>query len=239
MPTAACLPACLPAFTSLPRCRADALGFLELLMGARPDLVARGFLAPVLQHFGDLLSKGSRGRSIKAGSLASLHGVVTALERFLSRATAALGGGEGGKEAAGAAAAAEEEDVRRVAARRAVLAWRRCRWAPAGPSAAAAAAAEGSGGRGGGAGSACGAAGADEGATAAAALLGHLLDCWNEAGPSQLAEAPELVAAQSLTALARQVPARSLAWRSSPACAASPAAGAAPCCCRPTAAPLD
>lgn len=49
--------------------RADALGFLELLMGCRPDLVASSSasLAPVLQHFGDLLSKGSRGRSIKVG----------------------------------------------------------------------------------------------------------------------------------------------------------------------------
>lgn len=42
-------------------------------MGCRPDLVASSSasLAPVLQHFGDLLSKGSRGRSIKVPLVAS------------------------------------------------------------------------------------------------------------------------------------------------------------------------
>ena len=43
---------------------------------------------------------------------------------------------------------------------------------------------------------------------AAAELLGHLLHCCSEAGPSQLAETPELIGAQCLTAILR--------WASSP-----------------------
>ncbi|PRW33261.1 Testis-expressed sequence 10 [Chlorella sorokiniana] len=172
--------------------RADALGFLELLMGCRPDLVASSSasLAPVLQHFGDLLSKGSRGRSIKAGSLASLHGVVLSLERFLSKAMTAL---EAPSSSSGGNAAPAEP----LAQQPAVLAWRRCKWPPA-----AAAAAEGSGSAAG-ASSGAGAAASDPAEAAAAVLLGHLLDCWSEAGPSQLAEAPEFVGAQSLTAILR------------------------------------
>lgn len=162
-------------------------------MGARPDLVAAGYLAPVLQHFSDLLSKGTRGRSIKAGSLASLHGVVHSLDRFLSAATAALAG-----HAAGAAQQGQGQQGRQEGRQR-VLMWRRCRWPPAG-AARAAAAAEGSGG-----GAAGGGTHGDAAGTAAAAeLLGHLLAAWSEAGPSQLAEAPDLVAAQCLTAILRR-----------------------------------
>jgi hypothetical protein len=198
-------------------------------MGARPDLVAAGgSLAPVLHHFGDLLSKGSRGRSIKAGSLASLHGVVLSLERFLARAVAALEGaaaggssssGAGGgaaAPAAGGGAEAQQQHQQPV-----VLMWRRCGWPPAGAAASqhlAAAAAEGSGGPaaaagdGGAAAAATPAAGAEM--AAAAELLGHLLDCWSEAGPSQLAETPELIGAQCLTAILR--------WASSPRCQSLP-----------------
>lgn len=168
-------------------------------MGARPDLVASGFLVPVLQHFGDLLSKGSRGRSIKAGSLASLHGVAVALERFLATAMAALAGGHGSCSAAAADALEQQQEQQQHG----VLAWQRCLWPPASApqQGLAAAAAEGSGGA---SGNAAGAGGSpDAGTAAAAALLGHLLDCWSEAGPSQLAESPELVAAQSLTAILR------------------------------------
>ena len=135
----------------------------------------------------------------QAGSLASLHGVVLSLERFLSKAMAALepsssssSSGSGSGSGHSAEAAAQQP---------AVLAWRRCEW----PSAAAAAA-EGSGGGSGdaaGGGSGAGAAALDPARDAAAALLAHLLDCWSEAGPSQLAEAPELVGAQTLTAILR------------------------------------
>ena len=203
-PTSFLLTPPLPPLLSSRR-SADALGFLELLMATRPDLVASpAFLAPVLHHFGDLLSKGSRGRSIKAGSLASLHGVAAALERFLSRAVAALAAQAGGGGGDGGSLAASEQRGREQQ----VLAWRRCLWPPAAggaapPPALAAAAAEGSGGGGGGGGEGGPGDSADAAQAAAAALLGHLLDCWAEAGPSQLAEAPELVAAQSLTAILR------------------------------------
>ncbi|KAL4439859.1 hypothetical protein ABPG75_002860 [Micractinium tetrahymenae] len=208
--------------------RADALGFLELLMGARPDLVAAGFLAPVLQHFSDLLSKGSRGRSIKAGSLASLHGVVQSLERFLSTAIAALAGTGSGDCKAGAAGAAqqqpqEQQQQRQQQQAEAVLMWRRSQWAPAGGGAGsgaalAAAAAEGSGGEAAGSGTAGSLPpGGAAGAAAAAALLGHLLDCWSEAGPSQLAESPDLVAAQCLTAILRSCDLLLAHWGPGPA----------------------
>lgn len=55
--------------------RGDALGFLEALMGSAARLVVEGFLQPALQHFLDLLSAGSRGRSVSAGSMASLQKV--------------------------------------------------------------------------------------------------------------------------------------------------------------------
>lgn len=177
-------------------------------MGARPDLVAASFLAPVLQHFSDLLSKGSRGRSIKAGSLASLHGVALSLERFLAAATAALAaGGAGG--GGGDGGAAQQQNQQQEEEAEGVLMWRRCGWPALGGGAGggpAAAAAEGSGGEAAGSGARGGhEPGGATGAEAAAALLGHLLECWSEAGPSQLAEAPDLVAAQCLTAILRQV----------------------------------
>ena len=153
---------------------------------------------------------------MQAGSLASLHGVVLSLERFLSKAMAAMdpsssgrgsGSGSDGGGGSGSGAPATGSTGAAPAQQPAVLAWRRCEWPPA----AAAAAAEGSGGGGGGSGgdhaaggaAGAGAASSDPAEAAAATLLGHLLDCWSEAGPSQLAEAPELVGAQSLTAILR------------------------------------
>lgn len=128
----------------------------------------------------------------QAGSLASLHGVVLSLERFLSKAMAAL-------EPSSSSGSGSRQSAEAAAQQLAVLAWRRCEWPPT-----AAAAAEGSGGSSdAGGGSGAGAAAADPAQDAAAALLAHLLDCWSEAGPSQLAEAPELVGAQTLTAILR------------------------------------
>ncbi len=55
-------------------------------MSCRPDLVASSSasLAPVLQHFGDLLSKGSRGRSIKVRFVVVFVGAAAHLD-LLSR----------------------------------------------------------------------------------------------------------------------------------------------------------
>ncbi|KAL4853850.1 Testis-expressed protein 10 [Chlorella vulgaris] len=191
--------------------RADALGFLELLMGARPDLVAAGFLAPVLHHFSDQLSRGSRGRSISAGSLASLQAVVAALERILSAAATALHAPVGGIAAnnSGGVAPGDEGEQQQQQQQPAVLLWRRCQWPPlgaaAGGSSGVAAGLDGGGGGGRSAGTATVAAeaDADSAAVASATLLGHLLECWSEAGPSQLAEVPELVSAQCLTSILR------------------------------------
>ncbi|KAK9808862.1 hypothetical protein WJX72_005380 [[Myrmecia] bisecta] len=63
--------------------RADALGFLEVLMMAAPQQLSSTFLTPALQHYADLLSSASRGRSVSARSLASLLKVVTSLRSFL------------------------------------------------------------------------------------------------------------------------------------------------------------
>lgn len=63
--------------------RADALGFLGVLVDYRSDLVAASYLTPVLQHYLDLLSRSTRGRSITAGSLSQLHSVSSGLEHFL------------------------------------------------------------------------------------------------------------------------------------------------------------
>lgn len=205
--------------------RADALGFLELLAEWRPDLVAAAFLAPALHHFGDLLSKGSRGRSLSAGSLAALHRVVAALERFLSRiaperppapgaATASAGSpAQHGTQGLAAAAAGShgEDDARRVPLRRA-----RCAWpplaagAPAGaalltalPASAGAALGPQAASRGGSAGGPAGDAAGDAAEEAARGALRHLLDCWSDCGPAQLATAPELALAQCLVCTLR------------------------------------
>lgn len=185
-------------------------------MGARPDLVAAGFLAPVLLHFSDLLSRGTRGRSIRAGSLASLATVAASLQRFLARALpAAAGGGAGSGSSAGGGAGGGggsnsvlggEGGEGEGSELHGVLCWRRCAWPPpdqAGSGGgAAAAAAEGSG-TGDSTGGGTGVEPADAASAAAATLLRHLLECWSEAGPSQVAEAPDLLAAQCLTAILR------------------------------------
>lgn len=177
--------------------RADALGFLELLTEWRADLVAGASLAPALQHYADLLSRGSRGRSIKAGSLASLATIVASLERFLSRT---LDKGSSASSAGFSAAwAAERAGLGRDTDQPPdALRWRRCCWPPtAAASSQAAAAAEGGGGT-----SSRGAASSSAEA-AARELLGHLLQCWSECGPSQLAESPDLATAQCVAGVLR------------------------------------
>eukprot|EP00887_Chlorella_sp_A99_P000463 scaffold17.g463.t1 len=177
--------------------RADALGFLELLTEWRADLVAGASLAPALQHYADLLSRGSRGRSIKAGSLASLATIVASLERFLSRT---LDKGSSASSAGFSAAwAAERAGLGRDTDQPPdALRWRRCCWPPtAAASSQAAAAAEGGGGT-----SSRGTASSSAEA-AARELLGHLLQCWSECGPSQLAESPDLATAQCVAGVLR------------------------------------
>ena len=219
---AAQAPTAAHAFAAACR-RADALGFLELLVGWRPDLIAAGFLAPALSHFGDLLSKGARGRSLSAGSLSALHRTVGALDRFLQRLPAAE------PAAAGAAAgpAAEGAGTRSAAgaaggpgpAALPPLFRARCGWGPLGvPGGGLAAALGGAAAPGGVAGSASDGGGAEE--AAARALLGHLLECWSDCGPSQLAAAPELALAQCLLSTLRWVlgaGSRAVAW-GSPSC---------------------
>lgn len=56
--------------------RGDALGFLELLTTAAPGDMEAEFLFPALQHYADLLSPATRGRSVSSGSLTSLHQVT-------------------------------------------------------------------------------------------------------------------------------------------------------------------
>ncbi|GAB4823624.1 hypothetical protein N2152v2_010670 [Parachlorella kessleri] len=229
--------------------RADALGFLELLTDWRPDLVATAFLAPALSHFGDLLSKGSRGRSLSAGSLAALHRVVSAAERFLRRvgmAKAAAGpagssqgvGARGSSPPACSSAAAPRQQHEACIEGQRPLFSRRCGWPPLGPSKGllgnwlspgpgsspaantlrvptpqqpAAAAFQGVPTKGSGKGEQAGPAddsrdnigSASPGEAAARQLLGHLVDCWADCGPAQLAGAPELPLALCLLSTLR------------------------------------
>ncbi len=55
-------------------------------MNHAPRLVAEGYLAPCLAHFGDLFSAPHRSRSIRAQSLAALTKLLVALNGFLARA---------------------------------------------------------------------------------------------------------------------------------------------------------
>lgn len=70
--------------------RSDAVGVLGAVMMFRPDLVARGYLKDVLQHFSDALGRPTRGRSLKAGSLGALSTIVIGLQNFLLTALPAL-----------------------------------------------------------------------------------------------------------------------------------------------------
>ena len=194
--------------------RADALAFLELLTQWRPDLVASMGLAQGLQHYAALLSRGSRGRSIKAGSLGSLAAIVASLERFLARTVGAAAGiasdiGHSKDSVPAAMGAAVEREHEEYLQR--VLYWRRCAWpqlAAPGPMGQVATAAEGSSG-GGMAGSredtALGApaAGGTGVQAAAVALLDHLVQCWTECAPGSLAELPDPVTAQCLAGILR------------------------------------
>lgn len=191
--------------------RADALGVLDLLADWRPDLIAAAFLAPVLSHFGDLLSKGSRGRSLSAGSLSALLRTVAALERLLQRLAVTAGSsgeeasaGRGAPPASGLAAPAGEGSG--TAALRLFCA--RCSWGPLTLPEAGGAGGVLSLGAVSGGGSSTGGQGAAGGGQAAAEdaarqLLGHLLECWSDCGPSQLAQSPDLPLAQCLLAIAR------------------------------------
>ena len=255
--------------------REDALATLEAVLDARADLVAASHLAPILAHFGDLLSRSSRGQSLKAGSLAALLRVVTALERVLERATRALAAavGSGGGPAQQCQPSAEAADAADAAR---ALMWRRCEWAPLSMTAALAKmpplivlgerAAHAGGGRQQRSAAAAGSSGAGtnaapvqlgskaghEAAAAAGAsgealartLLGHLLDCWSECGPGQLAQAPDLAAAQCLASTLRCVCGRHGVLRvclllacslvvgdAHILCSGRHNAGAATCCC--------
>lgn len=172
--------------------RADALKLLEVVMEWRADLVASQYLTQVLHHFADALARPTRGRSLKAGSLAALLSIVTGLHGFLAKAlphlasssrtigfssssTGIYASGGGGGDQFPKLSGQQEVDVE-------VLAWRKCLW----PNAATESSAD--------------RIDTAEG-TAARSVLDLLLEAWGECSPGELSTAPDLGPTRGATAI--------------------------------------
>lgn len=151
--------------------RVDALALLSVLMDWRADLVVSGYLTQVMHHFADALGRPTRGRSLKAGSLAALLAHVTGLQNFLSKAIAALPGSKDG-DARNSALNIDQPSGKHSAV---PLMASRCSWPPALPLQDIRSPSDSGTGT-----------SAQHGAAAAHTLLLLLLDCWRECSPWDL-----------------------------------------------------
>ena len=192
--------------------RADALKLLEIIMDWRADLVAAQYLTQVLQHFSDALSRPTRGRSLKAGSLGALLSIITGLHSFLAKAVPHLSSSVGSLGLSRGAGTRNEANYyssnindtsnlgnnggggggggRNISSQGGkgdqpefdVLAWRRCLWPSASTETSA------------------GKLDTQE-AISARIVLDFLVEAWGECSPSEFSTAPDLGPARAATSI--------------------------------------